>query len=164
MSASDTNISSKPKARITLTSTTTPPTITSTRSGSRPGFCAALGVGLGGEGAEHVLGRGLGDAEVVDRSRSYSVSPCSIDATVADRAREADERRRVDDPVNARADVGEQVAHDRHRVRQLLGRRRVRVEELLGDAYAPMSSETRPVGASVPTTISVHPPPMSTTR
>ena len=55
-----------------------------------------------------------------------------------DRARGADERRRV--PAIAgicAADVGELVAHDRHRLTQLLRGRRIGVQELLGEPHAP---------------------------
>ena len=48
------------------TSTIAPPTITSTRPGSRPGLCARCAARLGRERAEHVLGRGARQAEVVD--------------------------------------------------------------------------------------------------
>ena len=49
-------------------------------------------------------------------------------------------------PGITRGDVGDEVAHDRDRVRQLLGRGRVGVQELLGDAHAADVERDQAVG------------------
>ena len=137
MSASVTSISSKPSTRKMPTSTAVPPTITSTRPGSRPGLWARCCGGLGGEGAEHVLGRGARQTEVVD-ALGVVLGEAELDrGDGGDGAGEADERRRLGGARDRRAGrrrrgrAPSATAFD-----ELLGRGRVGVEELLGDAHA----------------------------
>ena len=70
------------------------------------------------------------------RSLSYASTPSSTAAIVVTVPAVPMSVLAVAAPGSSRLDVGEVVAHDRHRLAQLLGRGRVAVEELLGDANA----------------------------
>ena len=126
-----------PASRRIVTRTITPPTITSTRPGSSPGLWRRCVERLGREGAEHVLDRGLGQAEWWIRSRSYSGEPELDRGHRRHRAREPDERlARPSTPGTSRIDVGDVLAHDVHRLAQLLGRGRIGVQPRLGEPHA----------------------------
>ena len=118
------------------TSTTAPPTITSTRPGSRPGLCARCSA----VSVASVRNTSSAAARVRQKwwifSGSYSGSPSSIAATVVTvPARPTSVAASAAPGIDARH-VGDEVAHGGDRVRQLLGRGRIGLEELLGDAHA----------------------------
>ena len=136
MSASDTIISSKPNRRNSATSTQQPPTITSARASSRPGLWMRSAQRLGGERAEHVLGRVAGEHEVVDGVAVVGGEPDLDRGDRGDRAGQADERA----GLGAAGDLADHVVEvgvgEADAGGQLLGQRRVVVEELLGQPHA----------------------------
>ena len=106
-----------PSAASPTTTTITPPTITSTRPGSRPGLCRRCAIG------SVASVRKISSAAARDRRKWWMRSLSRrVDAELdrahrPHRARRADERLRVRGAGNRAVDVGEVVAHDRHRRR-----------------------------------------------
>ena len=120
---------------------------------------------LGGERAEHVLDRVAGESEVVDASRSYSARPISTAATVVIVPARPTNVRACGHCRHLADDVVEPARRLGDGVGQLLGRGRVVLQVLLGQAHAAdVDRDAPPRTRSVPTTNSVEPPPMSTTR
>ena len=165
MSDSLTRHSWKPNTRITHTRMMQPPTITSARSRSSPGLWMRSASCLGGDGAEHVFGRRLGEHEVVDAVAVVLGETLLDGGDRADGAGQADERRPPSRIGSCGAAILEFVAHVADGVRQLLGGGRV---ARAGTARSAARSRCRASGRlrlrSTPTTNSVEPPPMSTTR
>ena len=150
MSASETSNSSKPQCRITDTTTITPPTITSTRARLETGIVAALLDRLRRERAKDLLGGIARQTEMVDAIAFARVDP-QLDRTHRpNRAGGADQRLRLGRAGNHAVDVGQVVAHDRHRDAQLLGTRRIRVQDLLGEPHAADVDRDQPFGPSHP--------------
>ena len=111
-----------------------------------PGIVPPLACGLGREGPEDLLGGGSAQPEVVDE-----IAPRGIDAELdgsqrPNRAGRAHERRRPPGGRQRAPDIGQLVAHDRDGLAQLLGRRRVGMEELLGQPDATDVDRTQVLG------------------
>ena len=136
MSDSDTSSSSNAQWRITDTTTITPPTITSTRPSSRPGLCRRRAIGSVASVRKMSSAASRLRRRWLMRSLSLASTPSSIARHRPHRARGADQRLGARGARHRAVDVGEVVAHDRHRDAQLLGARRIRVQHLLGQAHA----------------------------
>ena len=146
MSASDTSISSKPQCRITDDDHDHAADDHVDAARLETGIVTAAGDRLGRERAEDLLGGGARQAEVMDALALARVDAELDRAHRPHRARGADQRLRVRGAGNRAVDVGEMVAHDRHRDAQLLGGRRIGVQELLGEAHAADVDRDQAVG------------------
>ena len=136
-----------PSAACTATTTIAPPTITSTRPGSSPGLWRRRAIGS----VASVRNTSSAAARVSRKWWMRSLSD-GVDAEL-DRGHRPHRARGPDRAScacaragNRAVDVGEVVAHDRHRLAQLLGRRRIGVQELLGEAHAADVDRHQPVG------------------
>ena len=165
MSASDTSISSKPKCRITDDDHDHAADDHVDPARFEPGVVAALRDRLGRERAEHLLGRGARQPEVVDALALGRVDAELDRGHRPHRARGPDQRLRV---ARRRAPRGRRRRGGRARpTRPGSAPRRVGGSECRYCSVSrtqPMSTEISPSGSSVPTMNSVEPPPTSTTR
>ena len=142
-----------------------PPTMTSARPGSRPGVVVR-------SSAASVASVRNTSSAAARSSRKWWMRVAVVlgqaDARRrrrCDRAGEADERAAPRCAGIVRDDVVEVASDHVERGRQLLGRGGSCAQELLGDAHAAdVERDDAPRARSVPTTNSVEPPPMSTTR
>ena len=166
MSASETSISSKPQWRITRDDDDHAADDHVDPARFEAGIVAALLDRLGRERAEHLLGRRPRQTrQWWMRSLSLASTPSSIAAIVHTVPAVPMSVFACAAPGIAAVDVGEVVAHHRHRLAQLLGRRRIGVQVLLGEPHAADVDRHQPLRrVGRPTMNSVEPPPTSTTR
>ena len=151
MSASETSTSSKPIVRRIVTRTITPADDHVDPARLEPRIVAALLRRLGRQRPEHVLHRLPGQrGRGGSASRSYSARPELDRRDGGDGPREPDERLGVLDLRDLADDVDDVLAHDVHRLAQLFGRRRVRVQPRLGDAHAADVDRHRTFGLGRP--------------
>ena len=148
MSASETSSSSKPQWRITDDDHDHAADDHVDPARLEPGVVAALRDRLGRERAEHLLGRGRGvSRKWWMRSLSARVDAELDRAHRPDRARRADQRLRAGGAGQLRGSTSARWSRTTDtRLAQLLGRRRIGVQELLGEPHAPDVDRDQPVG------------------
>ena len=164
MSASDTRHSANPNWRITFTSTHSPPTITSARASSMPGFSSRSARVSVARVRKTSSTASLVSRKWWIRSRSYSRRPCSTAAAHETVPASPTSVRASATPGTSRSTSSTWPSTiDRHDTNSSGSGGSCSIHCSVRRTQ-PMSQDSTPSARVVPTTNSVDPPPMSRIR